>query len=69
MSARAGLDACPREFPEVIPFKNACFGLLLAHHVANRFTYDARDFNSQELMAEHMLKLAERLESGAGSHP
>ena len=69
MSARAGLDACPREFPEVIPFKNACFGLLLAHHVANRFTYDARDFNSQGLMADLMLKLAERLESSAGPRP
>ena len=63
------LDACRREFPEVIPFKNASSGLVLAHHVANRFAYDARDFNSQGLMAEFMTKLAARLENSAESRP
>jgi SAM-dependent methyltransferase len=67
--SRALLDAYVREFPLVIPFKNVCIGLFLAHHVANRFAYDARDFNSQGLMADLMLKLAERLESSAGPRP
>jgi len=67
--SRALLDAYVREFPLVIPFKNVCIGLFLAHHVANRFAYDARDFNSQGLMADLMLKLAERLESSAEPRP
>lgn len=59
------IDAYVRDFPEVIPFKNACIGLFLAHHVANRFTYDPRDFNSQALMADLMLNIAARLEADA----
>ena len=54
---------------EVIPFKNACPGPFLAHHGANRFAYDARDFNSQGLMAGLMTKLDARLEDSVGSRP
>jgi hypothetical protein len=57
------LQAYVREFPEVTPFKDACIGLFLLHHVANRFTYDARDLPTQSLMAELMSNIAARLEA------
>lgn len=62
-------DTCLREYPEVMPFKNARFGPWLAPHVAKRFAYDARDFISQGLMAELMTKLAARPEDSAESRP
>ncbi len=65
--SNALLEAYVREFPEVIPFKNVCMGLFLAHHVANRFTYDPRDLNSQTLMADLMHKIAAPLEVAAES--
>jgi hypothetical protein len=57
------LDAYIQEFPEVTPFKDACIGLFLLHHVANRFTYDARELNNHNLIAELMLNIAARLEA------
>ena len=57
------LDVYIQEFPEVTPFKDACIGLFLLHHVANRFTYDARELNNHNLIAELMLNIAARLEA------
>jgi SAM-dependent methyltransferase/Ser/Thr protein kinase RdoA (MazF antagonist) len=54
-------------FPDVKPFKDACVGVFLAHHVAIRFAYDARD-NSNKI-ATLMNDIAARLESNAGAHP
>lgn len=67
-ASRALLDRYTREFPQVIPFRNACIGLFLVHHVAIRFAYDARDFNSHSVMAELMLNIAARLEMSAEPH-
>jgi SAM-dependent methyltransferase len=64
-ASRALLDGYVREFPQVIPFKFACIGLFLVHHVVNRFAYDARDFNSHAAMSDLMLNIAARIESSA----
>jgi len=65
-ASRALLERYAREFPEVMPFKNACLGLFLVHHVATRFAYDARDLDSQNAIADLMLNIAARLEAAPG---
>jgi len=65
-ASRALLERYLREFPEVMPFKNVCIGLFLAHHVASRFAYDARDLDSQNAIADLMLNIAARLEARPG---
>jgi len=54
-------------FPDVKPFKDACIGVFLAHHVAIRFAYDARDKSNQ--IATLMNDIAARLESNVGAQP
>jgi SAM-dependent methyltransferase len=66
--SRALLQAYVQAFPEVTPFKDVCSGLFLLHHVANRFTYDARDLDSHQSMTDLMLHIAARLE-GAQARP
>ena len=65
-ASRVLLERYLREFPEVMPFKNVCIGLFLAHHVASRFAYDARDLDSQNAIADLMLNIAARLEAAPG---
>lgn len=60
--SEALLQAYVHAFPEVTPFKDVCSGLFLLHHVANRFTYDARDLDSQQSITDLMLHIAARLE-------
>jgi SAM-dependent methyltransferase len=55
-------------FPDVKPFMDACCGVFLAHHVAIRFAYDARQ-NSTGLITRLMNDIATRLEARAGARP
>jgi len=54
-------------FPDVKPFMDACAGVFLAHHVAIRFAYHARDKSEQ--IATLMNDIAMRLEDRTGAHP
>jgi hypothetical protein len=56
----------PTAFDGVKPFKDACCSMFLAHHVAIRFAYDARESKSISTL---MNDIAARLESNAGAHP
>jgi hypothetical protein len=54
-------------FPDVKPFMDACIGVFLAHHVAIRFAYDARE-NSNKI-ATLMNDIAARLDTLPGARP